>query len=167
MVCDGAGGGEAGELASRLTARTILEFLEISAETNIPKLLVKAVGRANRVVYSELRGAGTSTVSLVVVDLNDGPHGRMYLASVGNSRIYLMRDGRLVRLNIDHTLGNEYVYAGQMSFAEGARLENADYVTRVIGINTDVQPDIGFYAERGKAFVNAYRAFRIGQKGMS
>lgn len=166
MVCDGAGGGEAGELAARLTARTILEYLEISADTSIPKLLVKAVEKANKVVYSELRGAGTSTVALAAVDVNDGPSGRMYLASVGNSRIYLMRDGHLVRLNIDHTLANEYVYAGQMSFSEAEHLENGDYVTRIIGINADVQVDIGFYAERGKSFVNTYRAFRIGQKGM-
>src|SRR6185503_2803448 len=39
-------------------------------------------------------------------------------------------------------------------------------VTRAIGINTEVQVDIGFYAEHGKAFVNSRRAFRIGQKGM-
>ncbi|MBZ0286542.1 MAG: hypothetical protein K8I30_02930, partial [Anaerolineae bacterium] len=51
-------------------------------------------------------------------------------------------------------------------FEEASHLENADYVTRAIGINSDVQVDIGFYAEQGKAFVNSRRAFRIGQKGM-
>lgn len=167
MVCDGAGGGEAGELAARLTSRTILEFLQISTEANIPKLLVKAVEKANQVVYSELRGTATSTLALIAVDIGDGtPHGRMYIASVGNSRIYLLRDGQMARLNIDHTLANEYVYAGQMSFQEAVHLENADYVTRAIGVNTEVQVDIGFYAERGKTFVNSRRAFRIGQKGL-
>jgi serine/threonine protein phosphatase PrpC len=167
MVCDGAGGGEAGELAARLTSRTILEFLQISSETNIPKLLVKAVEKASQVVYSELRGTGTSTLALVAVDMSDEtPYGRLFIASVGNSRIYLVRDHQLARLNIDHTLANEYVYAGQMSFEEAKHLENADYVTRAIGINAEVQVDIGFYAERGKTFVNSRRAFRIGQKGM-
>ncbi|MEO8607196.1 MAG: hypothetical protein ABI690_04910 [Chloroflexota bacterium] len=167
MVCDGAGGGEAGELAARLTSRTIIEFMQISTETNVPKLLVKAVEKANQVVYSELRGAGTSTLALIGIDQSEGtPFGRMYLASIGNSRLYLVRDGQLARLNIDHTLANEYVYAGQMSFEEALHLENADYVTRAIGINTEVQVDIGFYAEHGKSFVNSRRAFRIGQKGM-
>lgn len=167
MVCDGAGGGEAGELAARLTSRTIIEFLQISTEANVPKLMVKAVEKANQVVYSELRGAGTSTLALIAVDLNEGtPFGRMFVASVGNSRIYLVRDGHMARLNIDHTLANEYVYAGQMSFEEVSHLENADYVTRAIGINSEVQVDIGFYAEHGKSFVNSRRAFRIGQKGM-
>jgi serine/threonine protein phosphatase PrpC len=167
LVCDGAGGGEVGELAARLTARTIFEFLEVSAETSVPKLLMKAVEKANSVVYSELRGAGTSTVALAAVNLSDpSPNGRLHIASVGNSRIYLLRDGQLARLNIDHRLANEYYYAGQMSFEEAAALENGDYVTRMIGVGPNVQVDIGFYAERGKTFVNSRRAFRIGQHGM-
>jgi PKD repeat protein/serine/threonine protein phosphatase PrpC len=167
MVCDGAGGGEAGELAARLTSRTIFEYLEISPETSVPKLLIKAVEQANKTVYSELHGTGTSTVSLAAVHLNDGsPYGRLYIANVGNSRIYLMRAGRIARLNIDHTLANEYVFAGQMSFEEANQLNDPEYVTRAIGIGTKVSVDIGFYVERGKDFVNSRRASRIGQKGM-
>lgn len=167
MVCDGAGGGEAGELAARLTSRTIFEYLEISPETSVPKLLIKAVEQANKAVYSELRGTGTSTVALAAVHLNDGsPYGRLYIANVGNSRIYLMRAGHIARLNIDHTLANEYVFAGQMSFEEAKQLDDPEYVTRAIGIGAQVSVDIGFYAERGRDFVNSRRAFRIGQKGM-
>src|SRR3990170_1024908 len=73
MACDGAGGGEVGELAARLTARTILGFLEVSAETSIPKLLVKAIEEDNRIVFGELHGAGTSTVALAAVHLDDNP----------------------------------------------------------------------------------------------
>ncbi len=166
VACDGAGGGEAGELAARLTARTTLDSLEVSDNQNIPRLMVDAVEEANRVVYNELSGTGTSTIAMVVVDLDDGEHGRAYIASVGNSRIYLMRERELVRLNIDHTLANEYVYAGQMSRDEAERLENADYPTRIIGVNPEVQVDIGFYVERGNPFVNAKRAFNIGKSGM-
>jgi serine/threonine protein phosphatase PrpC len=168
MSCDGAGGGEVGELAARLTARTILGYLEISTETDVPKLLVKAIEEANRIVFGELHGTGTSTVALAALhQVDDSSPGQMYVASVGDSRIYLLRDGRIARLNIDHTLANEYVYAGQMTAEEAARLENADYATRVIGVSPVVQVDIGFYAERGKSFVNSRRAFRIGQQGMA
>ncbi|MEM6285024.1 MAG: hypothetical protein AAF787_22725 [Chloroflexota bacterium] len=166
MACDGAGGGDAGEQASRLTSRTIIEYFEVSEITNIPRLMVEAVEEANRVVYSELRGSGTSTIAMAVLDTNDGEHGRAFIASVGNSRIYLIRRQELVRLNIDHTLANEYIYAGQMSANEAARLENADAATRVIGINPEIQVDIGFYVERGNPFVNAQRAFNIGKRGM-
>ncbi|MDZ4763370.1 MAG: thrombospondin type 3 repeat-containing protein, partial [Chloroflexota bacterium] len=167
LVCDGAGGGDAGEKAARLTARAIMDHLQVSTGTSIPKLLVSAVEQANRVVYSELRGAGTTTLALIVINLSDeAPYGRLFIASVGNSRIYLMRDGRLVRVNIDHTLGNEYIFAGQMSPEEANTLPNAEVVTRAIGVNADVQVDIGFYAERGREFVSSRRAFRLGQNGM-
>lgn len=166
MVCDGAGGSEAGERAARLTSRTIMEYIELSPETSVAKILVHAVERANKIVYSELRGKGTSTAAVIAVNLDDGPQGRMFIASVGNSPIFLMRDGQIVRLNIDHTLANEYVYAGQMSMEEAAKMKNGDYATRMIGVDTEVQVDIGFYAERGKSFVNTNRAFRIGQSGL-
>ena len=166
IVCDGAGGGEVGERAARLTARTILGYLEISPETSIPKLLVKAVEEANRVVFGELQGRGTSTVALAAIDLDDGEFGRLYLASVGDSYILLLRDGQLVRLNIDHTLANEYVHSGQMSRKEADSLDTAEYVTRIIGVGPDVNVDIGFYAEKGKDFVPSVRAFHIGQHGM-
>ena len=167
IVCDGAGGGEVGELAARLTARTILGYLEISTETSVPKLLVRAVEEANRIVYGELHGAGTSTLALAAIHLDDNPpYGRLYVASVGDSRIYLLRNGRMVRLNIDHTLGNEYVFAGQMTADETSQLGNPNFATRIIGVSPAVRVDIGFYAERGKDFVNSRRAFHIGQQGM-
>ncbi|MBN8621147.1 MAG: protein phosphatase 2C domain-containing protein, partial [Anaerolineae bacterium] len=166
LVCDGAGGSEAGERAARLAARTIMEYIELSPETSVAKILVHAVERANKIVYSELRGKGTTTAAVAAVNLDDGPHGRLFIASVGNSHIYLMREGQLVRLNIDHNLANEYVYAGQMSVEEAAKMKNGDYSTRMIGVDADVQVDIGFYAERGRSFVNSTRAFRIGQSGM-
>jgi len=166
LAGDGSGGGDAGEQAARLTARTVLDFLEVSQITNTPRLIVEAIEEANRVVYSELRGSGTSTIAAIVIDLNDGEYGRAFIASVGDSHIYLIRQRELVRLNIDHTLANEYIYAGQMSANEAARLENANDPTRVIGINPEVQVDIGFYVERGAPFVNAQRAFNIGKRGM-
>lgn len=168
LVCDGAGGGDAGEMAARLTARSIVDHMKVSTEQNIPRLLMDAVTDANQLVYSELRGGGTSTVGVVAIHTEDptAPNGRLFIASVGDSYLCLMRDNELVRLNIDHTLANEYVYAGQMSLSEAKRLENADYPTRVIGVNPDIQVDIGFYVERGNSFVNSQRAFNIGKKGL-
>lgn len=168
IACDGAGGGEVGEMAARLTARSIIDHIEISEQTNIPLLLIEAVESANELVYSELHGEGTSTVAMVAVDLSDpsAPNGRMYTASVGDSYVCLMRDGQLIRLNIEHNLANEYIYAGQMSVSEANHLDNAEYPTRVIGVNPDIQVDIGFYSEKNNNFVNSRRAFNIGKVGM-
>ena len=84
----------------------------------------------------------------------------MFIASVGDSYVCLIRDGQLIRLNIEHNLANEYIYAGQMSVAEARRLDNAAYPTRVLGVNPEIQVDIGFYAEKGKNF-------NIGKVGMA
>ena len=168
IVADGAGGGEAGELAARLTARTVIEALQISTESNVPRILTRAVERANAVVFSELRGAGTSTVGVLVVNMNDNePYGRLYCASVGNTRLYLVRDNKIARLNIDHTLSNEYIYAGQMSAEEARMLENADFVTRSIGVSNEVHVDIGIYAERGKPLCRWPPAPPLGQAGVA
>jgi protein phosphatase len=168
LVCDGSGGGSSGERASRHAARTMIDYLEISRETSVPVLLVGAVEEANREVYQELSGAGTTTVALVAINLDDtgSPHGRLFTASIGDSLVYLVRDRQLIRLNIDHILSNEYIYAGQMTREEAQRLPNASYITRIIGANPEVQVDIGIYAERGKAFVNSVRAFNIGKHGL-
>lgn len=166
IVCDGAGGGDTGELASRLTANTIIEYIEISEETVVPRLLMQAVQEANRIVYGELHGTGTTSLGVIAVDLNDGEYGRLYIASVGDPRILLIRNNQIARLNIDHTLANEYIHAGQLSVQEANRLDNANYPTRVIGIEPDVQVDIGFYAEQGNPLVMAKRAFEIGKRGM-
>ncbi len=166
VACDGAGGGDAGEQAARLTARTVIDYMQVSDATEVPALLIQAIEEANRVVYSEMSGTGSATIAMIAIDLDDSEYGRAFIANVGNSRIYLMRERELVRLNIDHTLANEYIYAGQMSANEAQRLENANYPTRVIGLNPDVQVDIGFYVEKGNLFVNAERAFNIGRNGM-
>ena len=169
IACDGAGGGESGEMAARLTARSVIDHIEISEQTNIPRLLMEAIESANELVYSELHGEGTSTIAMIAVDLSDptAEFGRMFIANVGDSYVCLIRDGQLIRLNIEHNLANEYIYAGQMSVAEARRLDNAHYPTRVIGVNPEIQVDIGFYAEKSKSFVNSRRAFNIGKVGMA
>jgi uncharacterized repeat protein (TIGR01451 family) len=167
LVADGAGGGEAGELAARLTGRTIQDHLEVSEELIIPKLLIEAVEEANRIVYNELQGEGTSTVALAAVDLNDeSEYGRLYIAHVGDSYICLMRDSQLIRLNVEHTIANEYYFAGQITANEAERLANGAYPSRIIGVNPDVPVDIGFYIEYGNPVVNAQRAFNIGRIGL-
>lgn len=166
LVCDGAGGGEEGELAAKLTARTVLEYLNISKETNIPKLLVKAVEEANRVVYSEFNAAASSTLALAAINLDEEPNGRMFIASVGNSVIYLMRNGQIARLNTDHTIANERVIAGQITPSEVERVADGHQLMRSIGSDSTVNVDIGFYAESGRDFVPAERAFQFGLQGL-
>jgi serine/threonine protein phosphatase PrpC len=141
VVCDGVGGGRAGEVASRLAVDSLLEtFARQSAENIGGELLHRAIQRVNRVLHdaasSEPAYAGMSTT--VVAGHFDGQ--RMTLVHVGDSRAYLMRDLALHRLTEDHSLLAEHMRSGRghMSDAEAARLESI--LTQALGAGQVVVP---------------------------
>ena len=120
-VADGMGGHAAGEVAS-LTAVEALRagFNQEEATAG----LIAAAKSANRAVWdksqqdAELRGMGTTLVALALVT----EHGEEQLAviNVGDSRVYLLRNGELDQLTVDHSLVQELMDDGQLSEAEAA-----------------------------------------------
>ncbi|SEF58349.1 protein phosphatase [Eubacterium ruminantium] len=110
VVCDGMGGLEGGEIASQKATLTFAEDFynatskNVINESNIISFLKDEAEKMNEVVSNlkndagEYMEAGTTVVSAVVFD------NRMYWMSVGDSRIYLIRDGKIVRLTRDHNL---------------------------------------------------------------
>jgi PPM family protein phosphatase len=141
VVCDGVGGRQAGEVASRLAVDSLLDTFARQTDDNIGgELLHRAIQRVNRVLHeaagSEPAYAGMSTT--VVAAHFDGR--RMTLAHVGDSRAYLLRDMALHRLTEDHSLLTEHMRSGQgqMSYAEAARLESI--LTQALGAGQFVVP---------------------------
>ena len=110
VLSDGMGGHAAGDVASRIIVAEIFAELTLRigdpdlAEADIPELLCNATNVANRRIRaridSEPEAAGMGGTVIVVVVLE----GRLYWLSVGDSPLYLYRDGRLTRLNDDHSL---------------------------------------------------------------
>ncbi|RMG70067.1 MAG: serine/threonine-protein phosphatase, partial [Chloroflexi bacterium] len=167
MVCDGVGGSDVGERAAMITAQSIIQFIQQSTETFIPNLLIQAIQFANQQVLNTLGGRGNSTVALIAINMNDNPpYGRLFIASVGDSYIFLIRDERLIRLNTDHTVANERVLRGELTPEQAQMLPNGSHLTRAIGVSPQVQVDIGFYAERGRDMVDPARAEQLGLKGL-
>ena len=177
LVCDGAGGGQFGERASRLAAETILSSLRQSQEQHIPQLLIDAIEDANVAVYDELQGSGYSTAAVIAIDVKDNPpYGRIFIASVGDSPIFVMRSEksqvrgekyhtRLIRLNTDHTVLNEHILQG--GDPRDLDAPNPHALTRALGRDRDdTGVDVGIYTERGKDFVSPGRAQQIGTKGL-
>lgn len=126
MVADGMGGHVAGDIASR-TAITV------AAETDgTPAERVEAANRAilDEVAHRpELAGMGTT---LTLVEL--GADGVARFAHVGDSRAYLLRDGRLRQLSTDHTVVAEYVQAGKLTAEEAATHPQRSMLTRALGL---------------------------------
>jgi serine/threonine protein phosphatase PrpC len=68
--------------------------------------------------------------------------GSVFLAHVGDSRAYLLREGELLQLSDDHSMVNELVRSGQMTYEEAKRSRYRNVITRAIGLHPTVQPDV-------------------------
>jgi protein phosphatase len=141
-VADGMGGHAAGEVAS-LTA---IEALKAAFEKDrSPAGLVAAAEEANRAVWDrgqtdpELRGMGTTLVAVALV-ASDGEE-RLAVIHVGDSRVYLLRQGELEQLTTDHSLVRELVDEGQLSEAEADVHPHRHVLTRALGVDPEVTVD--------------------------
>src|SRR5262249_19093884 len=122
-VLDGMGGANAGDVASKLAGDTIREFVLHRWMTLAPKQLLEAAIRAGRTAVSPgarhqhgRRGMGRTVVACLVVDAS-----RIVIGHVGDSRAYLLRDGRLQPMTRDHTVVEELAARGVLSVEEAER----------------------------------------------
>lgn len=101
-LCDGMGGMEYGSLASKIAAETINSHLscpqkgEDGASFTFPEMLESAFRYADRKVYISSKDSGTTAVTVVLQD------GKVYWASIGDTRLYIFRKGELVQATRDH-----------------------------------------------------------------
>lgn len=147
IVADGIGGENAGERAAELTVDTVFEVCAKSAEHDVPTILKNALMEANRRVYAESRRSrrkmnmgSTASVAAIVGE-------RLYVANVGDSRIYLIRGDQVQQLTIDHTWANEVTRLGRLSPEEAAKHPRRDEIVRSLGYEETVVVDLGIWIE--------------------
>jgi PPM family protein phosphatase len=143
VVCDGMGGAAAGEVASRLAVDTLIERLcAVSSPEDRRNALEDSIAAANRLVYAHaaqdrsLQGMGTTLVAAAIQD-----HHAL-IGHVGDSRCYLFRAGHLTRQTNDHSLVDEQVRLGHMSQEDAERSPLRNVITRAIGTQNSVDPEI-------------------------
>ncbi len=145
-VADGMGGHNAGEVASALTTQLLGALPQGAVST--PEAFVEVVQQINQSIYqaattaTEQRGMGTTLTALAVVANDDGaepPH--MVLANVGDSRAYLLRDGQMRQLSVDHSYVQELVTEGLLTADEARTHPRRNIVTRALGIDIAVSVD--------------------------
>jgi len=142
-VADGMGGASAGEYASRVALRVLVEQFYTGAFQPIPVALREAIARANDRIFGEAElnpmyaGMGT-TVSVLVV------HGEWaYVAQVGDSRVYLLRErSGIHQVTRDHSLVAEQVRNGILSEQEARNHSLKNLITRAVGIKNKVKADL-------------------------
>lgn len=158
VVCDGMGGHAAGEIASALAVRIFHEEIKRERELledyaagksgaarvskrDISNMLEFAVNRASARVHSEatkderMRGMGTTLVALLVC----GQTG--FVTYVGDSRLYLLRDGILEQVTEDHNVFNELVKRKKMPREKVEKLAQKNAITRAVGVYEHAEPE--------------------------
>jgi serine/threonine protein phosphatase PrpC len=155
-VCDGMGGNSAGEVASSMAVRSLIDSYaassRIACESNgaaiqpVENRLMTAIVEANRVVRDtgmsnpEYYNMGTTLVCVCF----DGE--RAVIGNVGDSRAYLVRDGYCAQITEDHSYLEEQIQKGNITPEMAAASNMQSVITRAIGAAEDVEPD--FYAAR-------------------
>lgn len=155
VVADGVGGRAAGEVASALTIQTFEESAatlgavvkryadqpEWSTRNEVLEALDEVCQRATQRVYeeSEAKGKRGMTTTLVCALVGGGA---AFVAHVGDSRAYLLRDGLIRQLTEDHSMVNELVRTGQMTYEEAKRSRYRSVITRAVGLYPTVQADL-------------------------
>lgn len=137
-VCDGMGGHAAGEVASSIAVSTIAEKAPAGADDVLLGVAVEAANTA--VMLGAEQGMGKPgmgcTASCCLIE-----EGRMAIAHVGDSRIYLLRHGSLVRVTHDHSYVEELVDSGQITADEARTHPSRSIITRALGSDPDMYAD--------------------------
>lgn len=142
VVADGMGGHKGGATASRLAVKTILDRYFNSRAGEPGDRIRSAIEAANQAVLQKsqadkgLDGMGTTVVALIVRPPD------VFVAHVGDSRAYLVRDGRIVQLTKDHSLVQQWVDQGVMRPEEARHSGRKNVLTRVVGSRDDVEIDL-------------------------
>jgi len=146
-VADGMGGHKAGEVASSIAIDTIRDyFKKIGDKENFkaPSFIIESIDAANRRIREEAMnkdecsGMGT-TITMAVVDLS---LNIAYIANVGDSRAYIVKNDEIFQITEDHTYVNELLKDGKITLEEAKHHPKRNVITRAVGSEEYVQADI-------------------------
>jgi protein phosphatase len=146
VVADGMGGHAAGEVASEMAVQIISRDLGSFKGLNVDDAatrMTQSVKAANAAIFErtlsehDKRGMGTTATTLVLHGSN-----RYMIGQVGDSRAYLLREGRFHQLTKDHSYVQEQVDLGYLTPEQARTHPYANVITRCVGASADVMPDI-------------------------
>ncbi|MFK7803973.1 MAG: protein phosphatase 2C domain-containing protein [Anaerolineae bacterium] len=165
LVADGVGGENKGERAAQLAVDTTINFIKESEETDIPALLSQAFKAANTAVHGEFHNHEGASCTLSIAVIHD--NNRLYIANVGDSRVYLFRNGDLIQLSLDHTFGYIVPIQGKMSVEDARSNPNADIIMRALGPKAKMPVDVGFHHNEDTQTLKDYKAAQeLGKEGL-
>ena len=155
VLCDGIGGHRAGEVAAHMGVTIITETVAASDGRQPLETMEEAIKRANHAIYEASlsnqgrKGMGATCACAWVID------DRLYTANLGDSRIYLLRQGHILQLSTDHTWIQEAFDAGIIDESQGEAHPNAHVIRRYLGSPTPPHPDFRLWFFEGEGDAEA------------
>ena len=149
VVCDGMGGANAGNIASRVAGDCFVA--SVRADTvhgqpqggqQWPQILERAAAAANGTVYAmsvanfEMRGMGTTLVAALITAAH------IWVVNIGDSRCYAIESGSITQVSRDHSLVEALVVRGEITPAQARRHPKKNLITRSVGVDETVMADI-------------------------
>lgn len=147
-LCDGMGGANAGDIASSISVRSFVDFVNakltsrVNKNPDIEKVLKDAVYEANDVAYEyslfdlSLNGMGTTIVGGIIFD-----DGEAHIINVGDSRAYLLSASSAAQITTDHSFVEELVKAGAITREQANTHPQKNVITRALGTEKTVECD--------------------------
>ena len=145
VVADGIGGHKAGEIASRIAVETIINAVADSDMSDPQWILKSALLEANHSITSEAAedderiGMGSTVACALIIDT------ALYIATLGDSRIYLIRDNIIRQLNVDHTWVQEALDVGVINSEEARSHPRRHLIRSYLGSSDPIKPDLRLY----------------------
>lgn len=144
IVADGLGGVACGQIASQLAVQTIRQsfFSTAGSGFSINDRLALAVAEANRLIFNRserdrhCKGMGSTCAVLAINEDN------AFVAHVGDSRVYLIRDNRIRQLTRDHSRAQRMLDDGLITEEEAANHPDRNWLDRALGLRSQILPDV-------------------------
>lgn len=146
LLADGMGGHKAGDYASRFAIATVKQEVNVSPETNPVHIFAEAIEYANTHLYEKsvsdmnFQGMGTTLVAATCLD------NKLSVANIGDSRLYLIRQNKMVQVTRDHSYVAELVQKGELDKETAQNHPKKNYITRAVGAFEKANADY-FYVE--------------------
>lgn len=142
ILCDGMGSGKDTEFASSLAVKFITSYFNYDDETDYLEKLKNAVTEANDFIYNYLQKVNGKKKIATTIELFYLKDNVAYIAHVGDSRIYLYKNGNLRLMTKDHSLVQKLVDEGFISVLEAENHPEKNTVTNAIGFEGFIQSDL-------------------------
>ncbi len=149
VVADGMGGYEGGQEASRLAVETLVAVYRDYGGDDPQAALVEALQTAHEQIrqysfaHPELRGMGTTCTAAAIVRVAEGDenYDALYYVHVGDTRLYLIRDGQITRVTRDHSYVGRLVESGMISAEQAETHPQRNILTAALGTNPELIMD--------------------------